>query len=679
MSSASKRSFSVLNISFYILALMLAVTPLIFLKDLNNGYELAKAASIKMLGGCFIIVSVVYLNLKLFDSKNKEQFLFIDKCMDPAAVIFLLAALLSTVFSLNPYISYYGEYERQIGFLSYLYVFFIYFFASQVLQDSRKIQAVLNVMEITGVLVAISAILQILGLGLFGITVASWRANATFGNAIFAGGFLIMVYPIALIECFKSDKKLLRAISPLVILAGIVVTQTRTAYVACFIETVIVLLIYTGLFKAQKPDYSKLIRNGLIIFGAAALLIIFLVIIFPDNPFVKRILKITDIIQSPRWYLWRDSFKAFWLHPFLGSGIGTFQNVFEYVVTPETRMMEVNNHFDNAHNNFLQFLCTMGIAGILAYLLVLFRSFRMSFKLMRDEASDKTQKVIALALIALICGYVIYGMADFDDLPILLYLTAVMTIIKVSFARVNSSQLLIDPKKILRFKIPIIIFSSALAGFSAYNIYDSYTELKADIYFKQALDYTYAGNFSECVKALNTAVLLKPGCPDYRFTLAYDVYEYCSVDTKLTSDAKNNLLLQAETELNKAKVNLYSNLQYEALLTMIYYEMGKINEADSLRDKVLAADSTLMSFRNNLVRYYFKSSDYQKMSGELDFIYSCDPDDESAEQVELFYYMKMNDLTKAELICEKILKAHPVNKTANLTLAEIKKKEKGSP
>ena len=679
MSSASKRSLSVLNISFYIFAALLAATPLIFLKDLNNGYELAKAASIKMLGGCFIIISVVYLNLKLFDSKNKEQILFIDKYMDPVAVLFLIAALLSTVFSLNPYISYYGEYERQIGFLSYLYVFLIYFFASQVLHDNRKISVVLKVMEITGILVAISALLQALGIDPFGITVSSWRANATFGNAIFTGGFLIMVYPIALIACFTSEKKLLRSFSPLVILAGIVVTQTRTAYVAVFIETVIVLLIFPGLFKTQKTDYSKLIRNGLIILGTAALLIVVLVIFFPDNLFVKRILKISDLVQSPRWYLWRDSFKAFWLHPFLGSGIGTFQNVFEYVVTPETRMMEVNNHFDNAHNNFLQFLCTMGIAGILAYILVIFQSFRISFKLMRDKASNKVQKTLALALIALICGYVIYGMADFDDLPILLYLMIIMAIIKVSFARVNSSPLLIDPKKILWFKIPVIIFSFAIVGYSAYNIYDSYTELKADNYFKQALDFTYAGNFNECVKALNSAVLLKPGCPDYRFTLANDVYEYCTVDTKLNQDAKNKLLLQAENELNKAKVNLYSNLQYEALLAMIYYEMGKINEADLLRDRVLSADSTLMSFRNNLARYYFRSRDYEKMSGELDFIYSCDPDDESAELVELFYYMKMNDLTKAGVICEKILKIHPMNKTAKQVLSEIERKKKGSP
>lgn len=679
MSPALKRSGLLLNISFISLMALLAAAPLIFLPGINNGYELAKAASLKMLGGFFIIVSVIYLTVKLFRLKNKEHFILFDAQIDPVAVLFLIAAFLSTVFSINPHISYFGGYERQLGFITYLYIFLVYFFASQALNDSGKTAIALKVMEVTAIIVAVYAVLQALQLDPFGITVRNRRAHASFGNVVFAGGFLILVYPVALIEFIKSNKKLLRSVSPLIITAGIVVNQTRTAYVAFVVETVIVLFVYQRLFRTQNTGYLKSLKNIFIIFGLAAMVIVFFVVIFPDNVFVERIIKISDLTQSPRWYVWRDSFKAFWLHPALGSGIGTFANVFEYVVTPETRGMEVNSRFDNPHNNFLQFLCTMGIVGIAAYLLALFQSVRTSIKMLRDKVFAMKQKLLALALLALFCGYIIYGLADFDDLVILLYLFMALAILKVSFARNSGSSRIINFRKIVQFKIPILFLSAAIIIYSVYNIYDSYKELKADSYYKEGIDLFYAGDLTKFVNAFNSAVLLNPGCSDYGFSLAYDVYEYCSGNTALSPAVKNNLLTKAEAELNRVKDNLSSNLQYEALLAMIYYELGKKNEADRIRDKVLMADSITISFRNNLARYYLKSGEYEKMTAELNFIHRYDPQNESAELVELFYFVKTEDLPNAELMCQKILKFNPMNKTAEHVLAEIEKKKKGSP
>ncbi len=325
MSFYSKRGGVLLNVSFYLLAALLVVTPLIFLKDINNGYELAKASSIKILGGIFCLAAALHLTLKLFNLSNKEPLALIDKNLDLAMVLFLAAALISTILSVNTYISYRGEYERQIGFITYIYVFLIYFFASQVLYTSGKTYAILKIIEVAAALVAISAILQALDLDPFGITVSNRRANATFGNAVFAGGFLILAYPFALTEAFKRENKFVRAGSPLIILAGIIATQTRTAYVACFVESALVILIYPSLSKTSKTDFRKILRNSGLILGITALTVALLIFFFPENVFVKRMTKIADIVHSPRWFLWRDSFKAFWRYPVFGGGIATFQ------------------------------------------------------------------------------------------------------------------------------------------------------------------------------------------------------------------------------------------------------------------------------------------------------------------------------------------------------------------
>ena len=72
---------------------------------------------------------------------------------------------------------------------------------------------------------------------------------------------------------------------------------------------------------------------------------------------------IRDEFGTRRIYIWRNALAVFPQHPVIGSGPDTFMSVF-----PEEAQMVHAEHYENAHNEYLQILICQGILGLLCYL-----------------------------------------------------------------------------------------------------------------------------------------------------------------------------------------------------------------------------------------------------------------------------------------------------------------------
>src|SRR5687768_18321530 len=88
-----------LNLSYYGFFALLITTPLIFSKYIEGSFDLAKKSSLIVLGGIFIILTIIFFLVKVF-GKEQGPGLFLDKKIDPVICLFILAALLSTIFSI---------------------------------------------------------------------------------------------------------------------------------------------------------------------------------------------------------------------------------------------------------------------------------------------------------------------------------------------------------------------------------------------------------------------------------------------------------------------------------------------------------------------------------------------------------------------------------------------------
>lgn len=117
-----------------------------------------------------------------------------------------------------------------------------------------------------------------------------------------------------------------------------------------------------------------------------------------------------DSWGSSRGYIWRRSLWMYnrmpFLHKLFGCGPDTFGCLVSKTIIFETNSY-LGSYLDNAHNNFLQYLVTLGIVGLAAYLVFLGAAF---FRLFKNR--DKNSYIPAI-LLAAVC-YVFQSVINID-------------------------------------------------------------------------------------------------------------------------------------------------------------------------------------------------------------------------------------------------------------------------
>ena len=139
---------------------------------------------------------------------------------------------------------------------------------------------------------------------------------------------------------------------------------------------------------------------------------------------LKKYLVINDDWGTHRWYIWRigmESYARFPLiHKIFGYGPDTFgiitvNNFYEEMIS------RYNEKFDSAHKEYLQYLITIGIVGLAAYLTLLFTSIGEMIR-----ASKKRPVMMALTF-ALVC----YGAQAAVNISVPIVAPIMMTLLMV--------------------------------------------------------------------------------------------------------------------------------------------------------------------------------------------------------------------------------------------------------
>jgi O-antigen ligase len=661
-----------LNFSYYSFFALLITTPLIFSKYIEGSFDLAKKSSLIVLGGIFIILTIIFFLVKVY-GKEEGPGLFLDRRIDPVICLFLLAALISTIFSIKPYVSFYGQYSRQIGFITYLYLFAVYFLSSQILREENKAELTLKVMEFTGIAAALYALLQYFHLDPFETPMnAGIRPVSTLGHSTFAGGFMAILLPLSLMRIFRDKKPYAGILLSIIFAAAIIITRSRASYAAALAGVAVILILYPFIYKASDLlKYQKYLKINLTVIFSLILILALFVLLLPSNPFVERFMKVIDLPKTARWLLWRDSLEAFKLHPFTGSGIAAFPSVFEYFASYELKAIEPRNYFDHAHNVFIHTLVTMGIIGAAAYLLMLLGGFVSSVKVFFNSAIDPKGRLFFLSMTAMLTGYFIYSLADFEDTSILLYLFVIFSLIKVMYSKYYNTALVVSYKAMNTLIYTGTIISIFIIIYCGYFFYMTYTNLEADSHYREAKELYARGDIKGSINELNNAVTINFACAEYKYTLANYVQDYCLQNTNMNTESKINLLQQAEQELERARPNFFSNLQYKALLTVIKLQLGQTEEAEKIKSEIFSKDSLIINFRSNLAKYYYIKQDSAKLMNELKAVFTADPYNTEATLLSASYYSSKGDKETALLVCDFLLRKYPDEPLVNRLKQEI--------
>lgn len=586
------------SIFFY---LMLLLVPLSASSYFASYTDLVKASVIKITGGFYLIVVLYLLHRDLDKGIIKVSL----KIPDILVLSFFAVLSLSTIFSINPEISFIGQYYRQIGLLLYIYLVLIYFLAFYRFNEDN-ITKFFRLVEFSAFVVSLYSVLQVLSLDIFSVQPHDQsRPLSTLGSPVFLGGFLVCILPFSLLNLSGWKSKIIRYLLLSAIFIAIILSGTRSAYIALIVQLLTAFIIY---FSVNR-NYRK-IKYFLFFLFIFIITVLVFIIIFPENLYVKRLTSVVNWSENPRIILWRDSFGIFQNYPLTGCGLGTFPRAFEDFYSYELRMAEIQKYFDNPHNNFLNYLYSAGVGGFLVYTAMLLYGFLVSAK----AYFSKLQR-IQLAFTMFFSGYFVYGLTNFDDVTILFYF----------FIFFSLFRLKCDLKSLTEIRLNRYISGTMLViilTFSVYFIIRTINELRADRLYKEALININNGNTKEAVNKLNEAITITPWNSVYRYELAAYVLDICS---GLKSEDKGYLLKQVSDEISRARKNYLSNVECDELLSMFFFESGDIENAEKMKYEILDKDSVNINYRLRLADFYIRSNMFKEAARELDLIYRYHP------------------------------------------------------
>lgn len=227
-------------------------------------------------------------------------------------------------------------------------------------------------------------------------------------HAVYFGIYLVFSSCILLNDFQNKNKKvkLKRLIILFIFAIGIYLTQSFAVLSVYFI----VLLVFLLHLNRRKINFKKM--------SLLALLILLPVTIFYQKAkvFDGKVFKynIVEDVHSNNWNSlnirlakWECAIEVFKENNFLlGSGVGCTQDKLDEMYLKKNFTIGINKRF-NTHNQYLHYLITLGILGLVAYLMFLVAAFYKSLK-------SSNFLLFSLLAIIIICGVTenIFGLND---------------------------------------------------------------------------------------------------------------------------------------------------------------------------------------------------------------------------------------------------------------------------
>ena len=313
--------------------------------------------------------------------------------------IFLLARVLSIIFSDFPSVSNQSYYKDALFYLG----FFSFDFYLKTLNKKR-----LNILVYT--FAAASVIIAISGLVLFNLHMSDRARSfssgyATFSSYLLAAFGIFICLPVLLkregIFSSLNINNFIKLLSLSIIFTGVITSLGRTNVV------IIIILLAAGVIikKVRFRDSIIIIILTIILSSAS----------FINNSpeFGRRVNQPTDL--SDRNVLLKgaeDLFMKF-QNPLLGYGPRTFKEVFPY------RNMLSDKGIGSWHNDFIQVYFESGFLGLSSFLILLIISYYYIIKLLREDI-DIIYKNIIWGICLGLSGLILSAFtAGFIDSPVL--------------------------------------------------------------------------------------------------------------------------------------------------------------------------------------------------------------------------------------------------------------------
>ncbi len=613
-------------------------------------------------------------------------------------LIFFGVQLLATIFGVNPYHSFWGNYERMDGLLNIIFLT-LYFLA--LINTFKTRETWLWFLKIA--LLSSWCVMFFMFLDRLGVQ-GSFFANAsTIGNTAFLGSYLMInVFIAAIIYHLDKSRKMaiLCGITAITLVFSILINASRGSILGLLLGIFIWAIFYSW-SQDKKIKY--------IFFSLIFLTILFGTLVISQKNsgwvehtlFLKRLTSISrsDFSTNNRLLTWQVTYEAFKDKPILGYGPENIIYGINKYYNPEI----TEQWFDKAHSFIFDYLGSSGIVGLLAYLLIFVAT---SFALWKIKNKDFN---LAIIILGLFISYLFSNLFVFDTINTWILVIAMLAFVGVLSGGNEQEHFFYLPNSIKKIGSLFFYINIVIVILVAYNILwlpakanatsiDAVRNYVIDPnkvlgLYKKALSYHTYGN-SEITSQLVKYSLQTLDSKDFSFQLQKQIFEEAEksaldVLKKDPHDIRTRLIL-AELYQNYSSFNDFyidesinviinniddspNRLEIYTTLAQGYYLKKDLAKSIEYLEKILTISQRRESDYLNIINISLQLKDYNKMNFYIDQFNEHFPT-ATSESYRLIgkYYFEAGLVDKAEsILVEKAIPSDPNNYSAYISLASI--------
>ncbi|MBI4138645.1 O-antigen ligase family protein [Candidatus Uhrbacteria bacterium] len=329
-----------------------------------------------------------------------------------AIISYFIAVGASTIFSVDPLRSWWGNQERMNGLFTLLHFFAWLSMTVGVVKTWPQWRRLLNYEVTLSAFMAIVALLQKPFPRLLSFP-AGDRVGGLLDNPIYMASYQIFnLFFLALLLLKKPSKKAMvyYALVAFLDIAAFLAAQSRGALVGLAVGVLVFAIAYGSMTPSKKA--KRLVLSGLLlcVVGYGVLFAL------RDTEFVRTstFARFTNFTATSRtrFIAWDIAWKGFLERPITGWGFDTYHVLFNQKYNPESlRFGYYETWFDRSHNTIMDVLSMTGLFGLVTFAAVFITLFIAVVRAKRRGWIDLPFMSVLLALPA---GYFVQNLFVFD-------------------------------------------------------------------------------------------------------------------------------------------------------------------------------------------------------------------------------------------------------------------------
>lgn len=426
-------------------------------------------------------------------------------------IAYACISLINTVFTINFFTSFFGDYGYFMGLLTVLNLLFWAYIVMCEISTPEKIKTLLNLSVAAAFLVAVYGIFQHQN---WIVNVFSWSQNpadrvfSTIGHSNHTAAYLAMNVMILLGMVRNARfgwKKILLWLVMMTIIATILLTASRGGIFALFVGFVCWIV-----YGFSKKHFIKEIAKYLKIILAVVGILFLGAIVFREqimnSEIVKRTSETIDFVSKgnipDRVSWWYSSLEMIKDNPVLGHGLSTFRDAYNKYRRTDYKLpddLQDGITPEAAHMEYLNIMATQGLLGFAIYAAMIAAVFVYAGKFMQNE-KDACKRVVLFSLVAACVVFLTQVLFSF-------------TVIATGFLFFTFIGLIFSGNVLPSFKLTgALRVTGALAAILMLGcgLFYSVTTLAAEFHYKQAQVLALKRDYIAAVESYKKAVHMVP-------------------------------------------------------------------------------------------------------------------------------------------------------------------------